>query len=199
MTYDLVPGWRRASAASPGSSARSPYRARSSGRTAAQGWISASDRSQLFTSTASRIRPSSRAGSGSLASARRSRPNGLPCNSARHRPRRAHGGIPAPATAPPACAPFRPAQHGIRQLEQGIPRAWQAPVELAAEPGKQSAITPVLDRVLQPRHTERHGHRPSSSSSSVEGTPKMMTRWPSVITATRQTRQVNPARQARHG
>ena len=59
-----VPARLPASTASPGSSARCFSPARSSGRTTGPGWSAASGRSQLLTSTASRIRPSSPASSG---------------------------------------------------------------------------------------------------------------------------------------
>ena len=51
--------------------------------------------------------------------------------------------------------------------------AGQAPVQFFAQPRQQLAgparTRPFLDCVFQPRHTERHGHRPSSSRS-VRGT-----------------------------
>jgi hypothetical protein len=89
--------------------------------------------------------------------------------------------------------PHRPvrAQHRIGQLEQRIGPRRQAPVQVAAE-GRQHATGLIsarraLDPRLEPRHTERHGHRLIFKFCGRN--PKMMTRWPSAITATRRTNQ----------
>ena len=66
------------------------------------------------------------------------------------------------------------AQQRIRHLEQHIGPPAQAPVQLPAEPRQQRTgpvlSRPTLDPGLTPRHTERHGHRIPSPSSSFAGT-----------------------------
>jgi hypothetical protein len=92
--------------------------------------------------------------------------------------------------------PHRPicAQHRIGQSGQRIGPRHQAPEELAAE-GRQHATGLISARRalhprLEPRPTERHGHRLILKFCGRN--PKMMTRWPSAITVTRRTNQQNP-------
>ncbi len=72
--------------------------------------------------------------------------------------------------------PHRPinTQHRVRQLEERVRPRGEAPVQLTAEPRQPTSrihslragpARPRLDRLRQPRHTERHGHRPLSPRS----------------------------------
>ena len=164
-TCGPAPARRPASTASPGSSARSPSPARSSGRTAAPGWSprpAAASCSHRQPAGSAR-RPS--AGSGSPASARRSRAIlDLP---AVHRvvdapcPRRHSGSSDSSASMCTRSGRHSTASHG---LEQRVPARAQAAVQLAAEP-RQPATALVLHRTRpggphpRPGHTESHGHR----------------------------------------
>ena len=102
------------------------------------GLVAASGRSQLLTSTASRIRPSGQpaaAAPPAPGAAARSPPGR---GSPRHTRRRARAGAPAPATAPQGLhRPVR-AQHRIRQLEQRIRPRRKAPVQLPRKAASRS-------------------------------------------------------------
>jgi hypothetical protein len=125
-TCGPAPEPRPMSTASRESSARSPCRARTRGRTNAPGWSP-----RPAAASCSRRRP---AGSGRhptgagerrprRASAARSGPRR---SSARRKRRRAHGGTPVPGTAPPACAPApagTPARRRPRTGHRGASRA----------------------------------------------------------------------------
>jgi len=86
---------------------------------------------------------------------------------------------------------------GSGQVAGSVCTGGEALVQLTAE-GRQSApclllFRPVLDHTTKPRHTERHDHRLIFKFCGRN--PKIMTRWPPVITVTRRTTTAIPAKQ----